>query len=514
MQEGGLKNRLRLLVALVPLIFPLYFVRLDFYGIPFGLPELVIYILFALWLVTLYWYPPQFKHRPPKTVWVMLLLLVVSVLSLVGLQCSVTFEDQIFQPLMRGLGIWKEWLMAPTLYAILLTQLVGPSKYQLLVRRSFLWGATLLALHALLTGNMAADGRLLGYFSNPNYLALYLAPALWMAGTELSKCCRRDLLEKLVWVLVIGAALFLTRSYAAWLALVVVAVLATVVSFDGRKRWTFVGLLLAGVLMLVAVELGSDKFIQTFDFMGRSSSAVRLEIWRVAWGLWQQHPVLGIGLGNFQLEYLQNAWSILDHAPLEWNVLHTHNLYMHWLTEVGLLGLGTFLVLVILLLRKRSLLGERDMRFVLLVILVQGLIDLPLFKNDLALEFFMVAGLIAAGHHIVHGKVKAGDQVARFKSGYPTVNFDTELADHLDGVYAAWVHWRGQAIKALVFAGSTMEKHRKFEAHLLGVKANFYGEVMDMEIVVKIRETKNFRSAQAIKKQLEKDCKKVEEILS
>ena len=62
-------------------------------------------------------------------------------------------------------------------------------------------------------------------------------------------------------------------------------------------------------------QADTEKFKQFFDFTNRSSSGVRVQIYTIAWDLIKQHPILGIGLGQFEQVYQTQAVSILGTAP-------------------------------------------------------------------------------------------------------------------------------------------------------------------------------------------------------
>jgi len=65
----------------------------------------------------------------------------------------------------------------------------------------------------------------------------------------------------------------------------------------------------------------------------------RVAHWRAAWGMFSDHPWLGVGIGNYAVAYPAYAlprWS----DPLG----HAHNIYLHFLAETGLLGLVTYLL--------------------------------------------------------------------------------------------------------------------------------------------------------------------------
>jgi UDP-GlcNAc:undecaprenyl-phosphate GlcNAc-1-phosphate transferase len=70
-----------------------------------------------------------------------------------------------------------------------------------------------------------------------------------------------------------------------------------------------------------------------------SGSGNRYDYWRIAWGVWKQNPVLGVGAGNFARPYFQRRATTED-------VDQPHSLELQVLSELGLAGtllLGCFI---------------------------------------------------------------------------------------------------------------------------------------------------------------------------
>jgi O-antigen ligase len=86
-------------------------------------------------------------------------------------------------------------------------------------------------------------------------------------------------------------------------------------------------------------------------------------------------------------------------------LIYPHNILLNFWTETGLLGLGALVWLAIEWMRRTaaslSLRGRRRVYYLGLAaasvtILVHGLIDVPFFKNDLAILTLALLGIQAA----------------------------------------------------------------------------------------------------------------------
>ena len=138
-------------------------------------------------------------------------------------------------------------------------------------------------------------------------------------------------------------------------------------------------------IAIILSQLNSPKFKQSLDFKNRSSSSVRIEIYRTSFDLIKENPIFGIGPGLFQANYQIKAPVTLGHAPLEWNMPHTHNIFLGFWLNAGIIGLIAFLLIIILC--------HTSFSYPLIAlwgILIHGLFDMPFWKNDLAMIFWLI----------------------------------------------------------------------------------------------------------------------------
>lgn len=124
------------------------------------------------------------------------------------------------------------------------------------------------------------------------------------------------------------------------------------------------------------------------------SSILRVEQYEETLALLHVHPFLGGGLGHYQ----QAIAPFHNNAQSGVPFLYPHNIILTLWSELGLFGL--FSMMWIVLLTIRSLLSTADRRpysWVLLAIWVtlitHGLVDVPYFKNDLAVLFWILIAL-------------------------------------------------------------------------------------------------------------------------
>ncbi len=113
----------------------------------------------------------------------------------------------------------------------------------------------------------------------------------------------------------------------------------------------------------------------------------------------------------------------------------------------------------------------------------------------------------------IHGVV--GHGAGRGKElGYPTANL--EQIDTLmpaDGTYAGLVLIEGDKYPAAVSVGPNLtfdDDRSKVEAHLIGYTGSLYEKVLEVDFLVRLRDTKKFDSADALVAQIKRDVEEVQ----
>lgn len=377
--------------GVILILLPVYLIKFVFWGVPLNLLEIMILAALAWWLEEKRWLKPEWKIflKENKN------LLSLVVIILLSLSLSVFFNNNF----RVGLGIIKGWFIFPLILALISIDIFREKKTQAL--KFFYAGAVGVATLALLgffLGQITYDGRLQGIFNSPNYLAMYLAPAI-LIGLMLAqnknvkiKTENYNLNIKSFYYLslvMILAVLYLTYSYAAWIALALTAVIIFILNKKFAVKLVFLVLLLAGALFYFQAD--KSKWVDFVNLNERSSFASRLMIWQSAGKIIADNPILGIGPGNFQDRYL--AYQKYYPPYLEWAVPHPHNLYLAFYLYAGIMGLAAFLMLIFFWIKK-ILAQKKEAIYVIalgiiIYFLLHGLVDTTYFKNDLAVIFWL-----------------------------------------------------------------------------------------------------------------------------
>lgn len=292
----------------------------------------------------------------------------------------------------EGLGAWKAWYFDAALFGFFIilyrrhvrSWVIGG----LAIGSSVisLWGLwEFVARHAQLQ-----DGRLNSVFGTPNYHALLTVPIIvLLLGVVLRERSWRPLF--IVAIAVNLLALYFTFSYGGYVAL---AAGIAVIGLLSRVYRKYVAIIAGLVIVVGLSQIGTDKFRRLGDFTGRSSAHVRVQIWQASWRIIREHPLIGVGPGNFESAY-REAIPHIVFPPLEWLVALPHNFALATASQTGVIGSILFLWLFVAFFRVawKNQTFRGPLVAAMVALLVHGLVDTPYFKNDLALLFFALVVL-------------------------------------------------------------------------------------------------------------------------
>jgi O-antigen ligase len=375
-----------LMLGLTAACLPLYVIRWKYGPISTTLLEVLVVLTIALYLVGRRQEGTLRFNRTPYDIPILLLLLAGAI--------------AVFVPPDRwhALGLYRAYFLEPiAIFYISVDLLRRPGEVRG-VLLGFGVGTSIFA--ALNVGAFVvslAQGTFdLGrppsalYTSGPE-VAMYLEPPLALAaGFVMFANQARDRLMALVWMAFLVPALTLTFSRGAYLAILVLALVAIASS---RVRVPLAVAIVVVVVVLLQVPLVQRKFAGQFN-LGDSQTTIRgrLSIFTDTLTMLRDHPIFGTGLGGYH--YLFRG-TVLEIYP--------HDVWLTFWVEVGLLGMVAFAVIFFGLLYRgwrafrhstgfhRALLWGVSGSFVLWG--VHGLVDSPYWKNDMSIEFWILAAL-------------------------------------------------------------------------------------------------------------------------
>jgi O-antigen ligase len=222
------------------------------------------------------------------------------------------------------------------------------------VAAAFVVGATVNAVYGLLfvdPEGSAEAARLTGGIGNPNELATILVAALTL-GIGLAAVLRGSPILRLMAigaVVICTAGVFLTGSRGGLVALAVAMLAFLLTGSRFRGRFLLVAITLTFATVGYYTHIASPETRERLADV--ESGSGRTDVWEIGWRMVEAKPVVGVGGGNFEAvspSYLLEPGSIeraeffIGSAPKA-----THNSYLEIWAELGVIGLGLFLFILV-----------------------------------------------------------------------------------------------------------------------------------------------------------------------
>jgi len=301
----------------------------------------------------------------------------------------------------ESLRYYRWEILEPLAYFVVARHYLRPAGMRALAAAFFVAGGLFVALSGLFdiaTGSgISVEGvrRISGVYPHPNALALFIErPAVF--ATVLGLAYRRAAVIWLAPAAVMGVVLLFTYSRGAMLAVAASVILTLLLS--GRRR---LGIGLALAFLIGGVAIAATASARILNLFSGGSGSLRLDLWRSALAMIRDHPVFGIGLDQFLYVYTPRyvrpaAWS-------ERFTSHPHDIILDLWLSLGILGLVVAVAFIVVLarltvraLRRRCGLALASVA-VILAGLLHGFVDNGYFLPDLALIFWFMSAMLAAG---------------------------------------------------------------------------------------------------------------------
>lgn len=313
-----------------------------------------------------------------------------------------------------ALGIYRAYLIEPIAAYYVAVGLLRSSRHFRWMALALALAGTVFAVLRLATVAVLAGGgpditamAPTGYL-NANAIAMFMEPLAAVGlGFVLFGATRRERLMAGIWLAVLLAALVLTFSRGAYLALIALALVAILSA--RQKLVLLVATVTVGLLVLWRVPKVSQRISIVFSVHDSTNAlTARRLIWQPALSMLRDHPLLGAGLSGYKAAVLRYALPGTDTVTM-----YPHNLWLTFWSELGLLGLLAFSWIYFALLWRgwRALAVAGCQRAVLwgatvgiLLMGVHGLIDQPYWRNDLSLEFWLLAAVQTAAIVALRGE--------------------------------------------------------------------------------------------------------------
>ncbi|MDD3498410.1 MAG: O-antigen ligase family protein [Candidatus Moranbacteria bacterium] len=369
---------------------PLYLFRFKIFEIPTNLLEILILLTFFVWISS----GGKFEKKNGLFFPIVLVLAGVILSALAGGNLLLSF------------GILKSWFILPILFGIIVGTEIKTAKeidriLEALILSAFI--VSLISLFYYFSGSLTYDNRLRSFYLSPNHLAMYLSPGFLAGMLKMSLEKNRSTPESILRILVLAvifSAIYLTYSYASWIAIFSSYLIALILfSIYIRKSFLLkkIIIFLTILAILLFLQKDSSKLKDLTSLDERSSIFSRIMIWESSLKILSDNWLWGIGAGNFQEKYLEYQKYFPPY--LEWAVPQPHNLYLAFWLQGGISGMIGFFWLIFIWIKEKvrfiktsESMRRKKLALILLAIifyiLAHGLADTPYWKNDLSLIFW------------------------------------------------------------------------------------------------------------------------------
>lgn len=439
-------NRLNIKSGILLLIFmlPTYLIRFKILGVPSTLLEISILIVFLNWLFNnrKNLFKNLLKKKKDKENrqaypfgWEIILILTIAFISIfVGGTTS------------SALGIFKAYFLEPTLLFILILNNFKNEKdikqiIFMLALSSLM--ISLMAIWQKITGQFIANDfwaqaetrRVVSFYGYPNAVALFIGPIIPLMFNEVISNLRNKIKIKTTiyrLFMLLGTvsgilAIYFAKSKGALLALLLVLLLIIFIKLKTKLKLIILSLL----VMITPIFIYWQKDTISLKLSSSLSWQIRQLQWKETMEMLKDGNLFqGSGLANYQNKiepYHQEGFFFNKDAdpkfrlkvvfgedqnyrderwqPLE-IYLYPHNIFLNFWTEIGLVGALLFSYLIIKFIiislniyRKEKNIKNKNLSLALfssmLVIVIHGLVDVPYFKNDLSILFWIIISLLA-----------------------------------------------------------------------------------------------------------------------
>ncbi len=392
-------------IAFIVAFLPSYLIRFSIGPVPMTLLESMVLILFTVWFIKLKIKNEKLKNtiknlKLENWLWLILAWLAVATVAMF-----------ISPSLRAAAGVWKAYFIEPILFLVVFLNVVKEKKDLELLFYALGFSAlhvSAFAIYQKFTGiaipnpiwQAAETRRVTSFYGYPNAVGLYLAPNVtlyigWLINKlQITnyKLQKKELIVNCYLLIVIASsvlAIIFARSEGAY-AGILVGLIFFGLMIKKLRLWTIAGTA-ALILIILFVPHFKNYVWQQITFQN-DSGKVRLTQWQETWDMLKDRPIFGAGLAGYQETFV--PYHKAKHIEI---YLYPHNLFLNFWSELGLAGLLVFIAIISKFL-KDTLFQFLVTRYWLLItassamitLLVHGLVDVPYFKNDLSILFWLI----------------------------------------------------------------------------------------------------------------------------
>lgn len=375
-----------------------YLLRLDIFGIPLTLLEVFVLIFITLQAIShkkevLAWRPNY------RSAWFQSIAIIL-LASTIGLFITPDIRS--------ALGIFKAYYLEAFLFGLSILPLLKEKKTQKHALQALAAGGIFLSIFGIfqylsgigLPSPWDIERRITSVFPFPNALGLYLGPIVTLSAFAFFKTEKS---ERFFWLCSFSLgliAIILAKTEAALIAIPATLFFFSFFSKPLRRLSLPLAIMtIASTLLLAQYSPTLLSKLTLQDISGQ----VRLLQWQETFSFLKDHTLFGAGLSGYPIAIA--PYHTASHIEI---FQYPHTILFNIWVELGLLGVIGFAILlkeVFVTLYKKAQSSHWAFLAAGIAIaemLIHGLVDVPFFKNDLAIMsvfFFALIYSYAISHN-------------------------------------------------------------------------------------------------------------------
>jgi len=238
-------------------------------------------------------------------------------------------------------------------------------------------------------GNQDGSRRVGATFTNANNLAAYLiVPVFIVFSLSLSAKKWWKVIPFVGFTLVLSC-FFLTYSRGAWIGFFSGLIVWFIIS-SRRHKLVLLAVFAACIAFVWRAPFAHQRIVAIFQTGG---DAHRFELWRAAWAMFKESPIVGKGIGLFMDQ--MSAYGTLNNC-------YAHNCYLQMLAETGVFGLLGFLGMLATVFYQAAVYLKRQYDGLcyglltgLFAFLVYGFFDTQFYSLRLVMLFWVLLSFLS-----------------------------------------------------------------------------------------------------------------------
>lgn len=185
--------------------------------------------------------------------------------------------------------------------------------------------------------------RLEGFFGSPMTLAGFLVitiPILFCSILDW-KQKKTSLVVCVVFFMISFLGLLLNATRGAWLAIAITLPIVSILYDRSLKKIFFLISLIAATSCIFMANPHLQQRAESITSTTFQSNTERLLMWNSAFNMFKDHPVFGVGIGQYAGKYIKE-YKAVEAKEIQ---RHCHNNFLQMLAENGLIGFLGFVYL-------------------------------------------------------------------------------------------------------------------------------------------------------------------------